>query len=43
MAELLGFFRNSLSREPLVKKTWLIAHSNRNSHFPISVSYNIYA
>ena len=31
------------SREPLSVQTWIIAHFNQNKHFPISVSYNVYA
>ena len=33
---------NLISQEPLIVGTQFIAQINRNRHFPISVSYNVY-
>ena len=46
----LGFFfeknglisQNSISRERLIVRSSLTPHFNRNRHFPILVTYNVY-
>ena len=38
-----GWIRKiSISHERLVLRLWFMAHFNRKTHFPISVSYNVY-
>ena len=34
--------QNSVSLEPMVVESWLTPQNDRNTHFPICVSYNVY-